>query len=107
MLASQGYFLRAHRDLIMYNICLKVLSFYNEDIHFSKGLQMSNTNLKHLEKIKDSIDKSNILSEEEKSDSMKRIEEWYREDMASGTFLKELSDLSPTIKALLAELGLI
>ena len=68
---------------------------------------MSNSNLKHLEKIKDSIDKSDTLTEEEKSDSMKRIEEWYREDMASGTFLKELSDLSPTIKALLAELGLL
>jgi hypothetical protein len=68
---------------------------------------MSDTNLKHLEKIKDSIDKSNTLTEEEKSDSMKRIEEWYREDQASGTFLQELSELSPTIKALLAELGLI
>jgi hypothetical protein len=68
---------------------------------------MSNTNLKHLEMIKDTIDKSDALSEEEKSDSMKRIEEWYREDMASGTFIQELSELSPTIKALLAELGLI
>lgn len=68
---------------------------------------MSNTNLKHLEKIKESIDKSDSLTEEEKSDSMKRIEEWYREDMASGTFLQELSKLSPTIRALLAELGLI
>ena len=68
---------------------------------------MSIRNLKHLEKIKDSIDRSETLSEEEKSDSVKRIEEWYREDMASGTFMQELSELSPTIKALLAELGLI
>lgn len=68
---------------------------------------MSSSNLKHLEKIKDSIDKSDALTEEEKSDSMNRIEEWYREDLASGTFVKELSELSPTIKALLAELGLI
>jgi hypothetical protein len=68
---------------------------------------MSDTNLKHLEKIKENIDKSNALTEEEKSDSMKRIEEWYREDMAWGTFMKELSEISPTIKALLAELGLI
>jgi len=68
---------------------------------------MSDKNLKHLEKIKDTIDKSDTLTEEEKSDSMKRIEEWYREDMASGTFMQELSELSPTIKALLAELGLI
>ena len=68
---------------------------------------MSDKNLKHLEKIKDTIDKSDTLTEEEKSDSMKRIEAWYREDMASGTFMRELSELSPTIKALLAELGLI
>ena len=68
---------------------------------------MSSSNLKHLEKIKDSIDRSETLTEEEKTDSVKRIEEWYREDMASGTFMKELSELSPTIKALLAELGLI
>ncbi len=68
---------------------------------------MSNSNLRHLEKIKDSIDRSDTLTEEEKSDSVKRIEEWYREDMASGTFMQELSELSPTIKAFLAELGLI
>jgi pheromone shutdown protein TraB len=68
---------------------------------------MSGSNLKHLEKIKETIDRSDTLTEEEKSDSMKRIEEWYREDMASGTFMQELSELSPTIKALLAELGLI
>ena len=68
---------------------------------------MSDTNLKHLEKIKETIDRSDTLTEEEKSDSMKRIEEWYREDMASGTFMQELSELSPTIKALMAELGLI
>ena len=68
---------------------------------------MSASNLKHLEKIKDTIDKSNILTEEEKSDSMKRIEEWYREDRAWGTFIKELSEVSPAVKALLAELGLI
>ena len=68
---------------------------------------MSGSNLKHLEKIKETIDRSDTLTEEEKSDSMKRIEAWYREDMASGTFMQELSELSPTIKALLAELGLI
>jgi len=38
---------------------------------------MSKSNLKHLETIKDNIDKSGALSEEEKSDSMKRIEAWY------------------------------
>lgn len=68
---------------------------------------MSESNLKHLEKIKETIDRSDALTEEEKSDSMKRIEEWYREDMAWGRFMKELSEISPTVKALLAELGLL
>ena len=35
---------------------------------------MSDTNLKHLEKIKDSIDKSNALTEEEKSDTLQKLE---------------------------------
>ncbi|MEA3419997.1 MAG: hypothetical protein U9Q90_11435 [Campylobacterota bacterium] len=68
---------------------------------------MSKSNQSHLEKIKDTIDRSNDLSEEEKSDSVKRIEEWYREDQAWGTFIEELSEISPKIKVLLAELGLI
>lgn len=68
---------------------------------------MSTSNLKHLEKIKENIDKSNALSEEEKSDSMKRIEEWYAEDQAWGTFIREISEISPQIKSIMAELGLI
>jgi len=43
---------------------------------------MSKSNLKHLESIKENIDKTDTLSHEEKSDSMKRIEEWYAEDQA-------------------------
>ena len=68
---------------------------------------MSTSNLKHLEKIKENIDKSNALSEEEKSDSVKRIEEWYAEDQAWGTFIREISEISPQVKSILAELGLI
>ena len=68
---------------------------------------MSKSNLKHLERIKENIDKSNELSEEEKSNSMKHIEEWYREDQAWGTLIEKLSETSPKVKALLAELGLI
>ena len=68
---------------------------------------MSKSNQSHLEKIKDTIDRSNDLSEEEKSDSVKRIEEWYREGKAWGTFIEELSEISPKIKVLLAELGLL
>ncbi len=68
---------------------------------------MSNSNLKHLEQIKANIDKTNDLTEVEKSDSFKRIEEWYAEDKAFGTLLIELSEISPKIEAFLAELGLI
>ena len=68
---------------------------------------MSTSNLKHLENIKENINKSDMLSEEEKSDSMKRIEEWYAEDQAWGTLIGELSEMSPMMKAILSELGLI
>jgi len=68
---------------------------------------MSNSNLKHLERIKENIDKSDALSEEEKSNSMKHIEEWYAEDKAWGTFINELAQTSPKIEAILSELGLI
>ena len=68
---------------------------------------MSQSNLKHLERIKENIDKSNELTEEEKSSSFKHIEEWYAEDRAWGTFINELAQISPKIEAILAELGLI
>ena len=60
---------------------------------------MSKSNLKHLEIIKENVDKSDTLSQEEKSDSMKRIEQWYAEDQAWGTFISELSEISPKVKA--------
>jgi hypothetical protein len=68
---------------------------------------MSNSNLKHLEKIKENIDKTDALSQEEKSDSFKRIEEWYNEDKAFGTLLTDLSQISPKIEAFLIDMGLI
>jgi hypothetical protein len=68
---------------------------------------MSKSNLKHLESIKENIDKSDALSQEEKSDSMKRIEEWYAEDRAWEALMAELSELSPKVKTILADLGLL
>ena len=68
---------------------------------------MSKSNLKHLETIKENIDKSNALSQEEKSDSMKRIEEWYAEDRAWEALMAELSEFSPKVKTILADLGLL
>ena len=64
-------------------------------------------NLKHLETIKENIDKSGALSQEEKSDSMKRIEEWYAEDQAWDALMVELSEISPKVKTVLADLGLL
>ncbi len=68
---------------------------------------MSKSNLKHLETIKENIDKTSALSQEEKSDSMKRIEAWYAEDRAWEALMVELSEISPKIKTILADLGLI
>jgi len=68
---------------------------------------MSKSNLKHLETIKENIDKSDALSQEEKSDSMKRIEAWYAEDKAWESLMAELSELSPKVKTILADLGLL
>ena len=68
---------------------------------------MSQSNLKHLETIKENIDKTDALSQEEKSDSFKRIEEWYAEDKAWESLMAELSEISPKVKTVLADLGLI
>ena len=68
---------------------------------------MSKSNLKHLETIKENIDKSHTLTQEEKSDSYKRIEAWYQEDRAWDSLMAELSELSPKVKTVLADLGLL
>jgi len=67
---------------------------------------MSNT-VKHIEKIKDKIEESKELSQEEKSNSVKHIEEWYAEDKAWGIFIGELAKISPKVEAILVELGLV
>jgi len=59
-----------------------------------------------LERIKDAI-KNADLSEEEKSNAWKHIEEWYAEDRAFGTLYEKLAEISPKIEALMEELGLI
>ena len=61
----------------------------------------------HLEKIKDAIRNSKDLSEEEKSNTLKHIEEWIAEDRATGTLYEELVKLTEKIEPILAELGLI
>jgi len=68
---------------------------------------MSRSNNKHLEMIKENLDKTDRLSQEEKSDSFKRIEAWYAEDKAWDALMSELSEVSPKVKTFLAELGLM
>ena len=68
---------------------------------------MSKSNMKHLEMVKDSINKSNTLSEEEKSASFKKIEEWIADDRGMDTWAKDLELISEKIKPILAELGLM
>jgi len=67
---------------------------------------MSNKRVEHLEQIKDAISKAE-LSEEEKSNSFKHIEEWYAEDKAFGALYEKLAEISPKIESILNELGLI
>jgi hypothetical protein len=61
----------------------------------------------HLEKIKNAVAQSEHLSEAEKSETIKHIEEWILEDKAEGTLYQELIEMANGIKPLLAELGLI
>jgi len=66
----------------------------------------SHKHKEHLETIKDAIDKSKNLSDEQKSESVKRIEEWVVEDKAFGTLKNELLEISEFFEVLFAELGL-
>ncbi len=67
---------------------------------------MSAKNLEHLEKIKEVVVSSNILEDDEKSDAVKKIEEWVAEDRAFGLLYEELVKLSAKIDPILKEAGL-
>jgi len=60
----------------------------------------------HLEKIRDAVEHSDELNENQKSDSVKRIEEWIEEDKAFGMLKEELLNISEYFEILFAELGL-
>jgi len=68
---------------------------------------MSKSNMTHLEKIKETIIEDKLLSEEEKSSSFKKIEEWIAEDRGMDLLYQDLSAISSRIRPLLAELGLV
>jgi len=60
----------------------------------------------HLQRIKEAVTKSEKLDESQKSDSVKRIEEWVEEDKAFGLLKEELLNISEYFEVLFAELGL-
>ncbi len=59
-----------------------------------------------LEKIKDAVNKLE-LSEEEKSNAYKHIEQWYAEDKALEQLAADLAKISQKFEPILEELGLI
>ena len=61
----------------------------------------------HLERIKNAVSKTDTLNASEKTETIKRVEEWIAEDKAEGIIYEELIELAAGIKPLLAELGLI
>jgi predicted RNA binding protein with dsRBD fold (UPF0201 family) len=67
---------------------------------------MSNKKTEVLETIRNHIAQAN-LTEEDKSSSYRHIEEWYAEDKAFGALYEVLAEVSPAVKGLLGELGLI
>lgn len=66
----------------------------------------SHKNLEKLESIKEAIASSSELSENEKSESVKRVEEWILEDRAFGTLEQELAKISDYFSELFSELGI-
>ena len=60
-----------------------------------------------LEEIKTAILKSDKLSEEEKSNAIAHVEEWYEEDKAFGTLIEELTEKFAVLEPIFAELGLL
>lgn len=60
----------------------------------------------HLQRIKEAVTKSDKLDENQKSDSVKRIEEWVEEDKAFGLLKEELLNISEYFEVLFAEIGL-
>ena len=59
------------------------------------------------EKLKEGIQKSDKLSEEEKTNSVKKIEEWIKEDRAFGLIYDELAEYNIAFKEIFKDLGLV
>lgn len=62
---------------------------------------------KHLEDIKNAVDKSQKITENEKNLMHKRLEEWYLEDEAMSIIPDLLAEISIEIRPILKEIGLL
>ena len=62
---------------------------------------------KKLEKLKEHIKNHKDLDESEKTNTIKKIDEWLLEDKADGIIIGELTEISKKIVPLLEEIGLI
>ena len=60
-----------------------------------------------LDKIKEVVLSIDKISEEEKSLSVQKIEEWYAEDQGMTLLLEQLSSISKEIMPILEEMGLL
>jgi hypothetical protein len=61
---------------------------------------------KHIEIIKERIKQTEKLDDSQKSESMKRVEEWVLEDRAFGTLKEELLKVSIFFEEIFSELGI-
>jgi hypothetical protein len=60
-----------------------------------------------IEKIKDALSSSPHLSEDEKSNAMRKIEEWIVEDKAENLLYEELVKVARKFEDILEEIGLV
>jgi len=63
--------------------------------------------MKIYEQLKDAISKTDNLTEEQKTQSVKNIEEWMTEDRAFGLIYDELVEYNIAFKEIFKELGLV
>lgn len=63
--------------------------------------------MQRYEQLKDAIEKSEALDVEEKTQSVKHIEEWVAEDKAFGLIYEELVEINMAFKEIFQELGLV
>ncbi len=62
---------------------------------------------KHFEDIKNAVEKSQKITEDEKNLMHKRLEEWYLEDEAMSIIPDILAEISIEIRPILKEIGLL